>query len=200
MSAHEADRGPVRIGELSRRVGVTPEVLRAWERRYGILSPTRTDGGFRLYGEDDERRIRRMLQHLEQGLSAAEAARLARADPPARLDPPPEQMTEAGHRRQLPSASSCARRSTDSTTSARIPYSTGSWVPTRSRASCGTRSFPTSTSSANAGRTLRHRSRKSTSPARCYAAVCSPWRAAGGAVGVRTHCSPAFPEINTISG
>jgi MerR family transcriptional regulator, light-induced transcriptional regulator len=87
MSAHEADRGPVRIGELSRRVGVTPEVLRAWERRYGILSPTRTEGGFRLYGEDDERRIRRMLQHLERGLSAAEAARLARAEPAARLDP-----------------------------------------------------------------------------------------------------------------
>ncbi len=87
MSAHEADRGPLRIGELSRRVGVTPEVLRAWERRYGILSPTRTDGGFRLYGEEDERRIRRMLQYLEQGLSAAEAARLARTDPPARPDP-----------------------------------------------------------------------------------------------------------------
>jgi MerR family transcriptional regulator, light-induced transcriptional regulator len=87
MSAQEADRGPLRVGELSRRVGVTPEVLRAWERRYGILSPARTDGGFRLYGEDDERRIRRMLQHLEQGLSAAEAARLARTDPPARPDP-----------------------------------------------------------------------------------------------------------------
>src|SRR5947209_19379588 len=87
MSAHAADRGSVRIGELSRRVGVTPEVLRAWERRYGILSPTRTDGGFRLYGEDDERRIRRMLQHLERGLSAAEAARLALAEPPARLEP-----------------------------------------------------------------------------------------------------------------
>src|SRR5579872_7160723 len=86
MSAHEADRGPVRIGELSRRVGVTPEVLRAWERRYGILTPTRTDGGFRLYGEDDERRIRRMLQHLAEGLSAAEAARLARAEP-QRLHP-----------------------------------------------------------------------------------------------------------------
>jgi MerR family transcriptional regulator, light-induced transcriptional regulator len=87
MDAHEADRGPVRIGELSRRVGVTPEVLRAWERRYGIPSPGRTEGGFRLYGEDDERRIRRMLQHLERGLSAGEAARLARAEPPARLDP-----------------------------------------------------------------------------------------------------------------
>lgn len=87
MSAHEADRGNVRIGELSRRVGGTPEVLRAWERRYGIPSPTRTDGGFRLYGEEDERRIRRMLQHLEQGLSAAEAARLARADPTVRSAP-----------------------------------------------------------------------------------------------------------------
>src|SRR5436305_8238444 len=61
MSAHEADRGPVQIGELS-RVGVTPEVLRAWERRYGILSPARTDGGFRLYDEDDERRVRRTPQ------------------------------------------------------------------------------------------------------------------------------------------
>jgi MerR family transcriptional regulator, light-induced transcriptional regulator len=96
MDAHEADRGPVRIGELSRRVGVTPEVLRAWERRYGILSPGRTEGGFRLYGEDDERRIRRMLQHLEQGLSAAEAARLARAEPPAQLDPVAEAADGSG--------------------------------------------------------------------------------------------------------
>jgi len=87
MSGPEADHGSVRIGELSRRLGVTPEVLRAWERRYGILSPARTEGGFRLYGEEDERRLRRMLEHLEQGLSAAEAARLARADPPARLPP-----------------------------------------------------------------------------------------------------------------
>ena len=29
----------VRIGELSRRVGVAPETLRAWERRYGVLTP-----------------------------------------------------------------------------------------------------------------------------------------------------------------
>ena len=200
MSAHEADRGPLRIGELSRRVGVTPEVLRAWERRYGILSPTRTDGGFRLYGEDDERRIRRMLQHLEQGLSAAEAARLARADPPARLDPAAGTDDGNGAPTAAALGGSCAMRLTDSTTSARIPYSTGSSGRTRSKASYGTRSFPTSTSSASAGRTLRHQSRKSTSPARCSAAVCSPWRAAGGAVAVPTHCSPAFPEINTISG
>jgi DNA-binding transcriptional MerR regulator len=77
------ERGRLRIGELSRRVGVSAELLRAWERRYGLLSPTRTAGGFRLYGEDDERRVRRMLAHLESGMSAAEGARLALAEPAA---------------------------------------------------------------------------------------------------------------------
>jgi MerR family transcriptional regulator, light-induced transcriptional regulator len=68
--------GQVRIGELSRRSGVSPELLRAWEQRYGLLRPTRSDGGFRLYTPDDERRIAVMRSHLERGLSAAEAARL----------------------------------------------------------------------------------------------------------------------------
>jgi MerR family transcriptional regulator, light-induced transcriptional regulator len=70
MAAH------LRIGELSRRSGVSPELLRAWEHRYGLLTPTRSDGGFRLYSADDERRIAVMRSHLGRGLSAAEAARL----------------------------------------------------------------------------------------------------------------------------
>jgi DNA-binding transcriptional MerR regulator len=69
--------GHLRIGELSRRVGVSTELLRAWERRYGLLSPTRTSGGFRLYGDEDERRVRRMIRHLDEGVSAAEGARMA---------------------------------------------------------------------------------------------------------------------------
>jgi MerR family transcriptional regulator, light-induced transcriptional regulator len=69
--------GNVRIGELSRRSGVSPELLRAWEHRYGLLHPTRSDGGFRLYSPQDERRVAVMQSHLERGLSAAEAARLA---------------------------------------------------------------------------------------------------------------------------
>jgi MerR family transcriptional regulator, light-induced transcriptional regulator len=69
----------LRIGELSRRVGVSPELLRAWERRYGLLHPARTKGGLRLYSAEDERRVRAMQAHLDGGLSAAEAARLASA-------------------------------------------------------------------------------------------------------------------------
>jgi DNA-binding transcriptional MerR regulator len=63
-----------RIGELSYRVGVSPDVLRAWERRYGLLKPNRTEGGYRLYTERDEWRVRLMQHHLCSGLSAAEAA------------------------------------------------------------------------------------------------------------------------------
>ncbi|MDQ6725300.1 MAG: MerR family transcriptional regulator [Actinomycetota bacterium] len=76
----EASTGPIRIGELSRRVGVSVELLRAWERRYELFSPLRTEGGFRLYHEDDERRARRMVEHLAAGQSAAEAARSARRE------------------------------------------------------------------------------------------------------------------------
>jgi len=70
----------LRIGELSRRVGVPVESLRAWERRYGLLTPSRTQGGFRLYGEDDVARVLAMRANLERGLFAAEAARLALAE------------------------------------------------------------------------------------------------------------------------
>lgn len=71
--------GHLRIGELSRRVGVSPELLRAWELRYGLLRPTRSPGGFRLYSAADEARVTRMRAHQREGLSAAEAARLASA-------------------------------------------------------------------------------------------------------------------------
>ena len=75
-----AASGHLRIGELSRRTEVSRELLRAWERRYGLLRPTRSEGGFRLYSPEDERRIKLMQAHLERGLSAAEAARLALAE------------------------------------------------------------------------------------------------------------------------
>jgi DNA-binding transcriptional MerR regulator/methylmalonyl-CoA mutase cobalamin-binding subunit len=89
------DAGYLRIGEFSQRVGVSPERLRAWEKRYGLLAPERSSGGFRLYSDADVARVERMLSHLEGGASAAEAARLAweapvvaepRVGGPVRLD------------------------------------------------------------------------------------------------------------------
>ncbi len=80
--------GPLlRIGELSRRLGLSDHVLRAWESRYGLLQPVRSPGGFRLYTVADEARVRRMQAYLADGLSAAEAARAALAG--AGADPAP---------------------------------------------------------------------------------------------------------------
>jgi DNA-binding transcriptional MerR regulator len=69
--------GLFRIGELSRRSGVSPELLRAWERRYDLLRPTRSPGGLRLYSARDLERVQAMQRHLARGLAAAEAAALA---------------------------------------------------------------------------------------------------------------------------
>ena len=75
----------MRIGELSRRTGVSPELLRAWEQRYGLLQPSRSQGGFRLYSAEDEARVRRTAALIAGGMSAAEAAGTALTSP----DPEP---------------------------------------------------------------------------------------------------------------
>jgi DNA-binding CsgD family transcriptional regulator/DNA-binding transcriptional MerR regulator len=67
------------IGVLSQRVGVSPDLLRKWERRYGVLKPTRTAGNRRLYSRIDEARVQLMLRHMGRRLPAAQAAQLALA-------------------------------------------------------------------------------------------------------------------------
>ena len=79
-----SEEGYLRIGELARRTGTSPELLRAWEQRYGLLRPSRSDGGFRLYSDQDEARVSRTKALIAQGLSTSEAARRAlvpRGDP-----------------------------------------------------------------------------------------------------------------------
>src|SRR5215216_5753274 len=77
VSGMADDDAHLRIGELSRRSGVSPELLRAWERRYGLLRPARSEGGLRLYSTGDLERVREMRRHMGQGLAAREAAALA---------------------------------------------------------------------------------------------------------------------------
>jgi DNA-binding transcriptional MerR regulator len=74
---HDGAAARLRIGELSRRVGVSEHVLRAWESRYGLLRPQRSDGGYRLYSEKDQSRVLRMQAYLADGLAAAQAAEAA---------------------------------------------------------------------------------------------------------------------------
>jgi DNA-binding transcriptional MerR regulator len=79
----DAGPGYLRIGQLARRTGVSPELLRAWEQRYGLLQPTRTPGGFRLYSAADEARVQHMQSLVAGGLAAAQAADLILSREPA---------------------------------------------------------------------------------------------------------------------
>lgn len=75
------ERSVLRIGEVSRRTGVAVPTLRAWERRYGLLAPARTEGGHRLYSEADVERVHAMQRLLDEGWSAAAAAREVLREP-----------------------------------------------------------------------------------------------------------------------
>jgi DNA-binding transcriptional MerR regulator len=54
---------------------LNPNTLRTWERRYGIVTPCRSEGGHRGYSESDLLNIESMVRLLNGGISAAEAAR-----------------------------------------------------------------------------------------------------------------------------
>ena len=80
MSGQNGDpeaQGLLQIGDLARRVGVGVDTLRAWERRYGLLHPQRSSGGFRLYSAAEEATVRAMLAEIRRGFSPAQAAKLA---------------------------------------------------------------------------------------------------------------------------
>ena len=62
------------IKQAAARSGVGISLLRAWERRYGVVSPTRSAGGYRLYDDDAIARLRSMRQLVDGGWSASQAA------------------------------------------------------------------------------------------------------------------------------
>ncbi len=62
------------IKQAAARTGVSIPVLRAWQRRYGIVEPKRTEAGYRLYTEGDLARIRVMRQMVSDGWSPSAAA------------------------------------------------------------------------------------------------------------------------------
>jgi DNA-binding transcriptional MerR regulator len=65
----------VRIGELARRAGVAPRLLRYYEEQ-GLLSPQRTAAGYREYAEADLDVVHHVRTLLAAGLSTATIADL----------------------------------------------------------------------------------------------------------------------------
>ncbi|BBU06013.1 MULTISPECIES: MerR family transcriptional regulator [Aeromonas] len=79
-----ADEGIYPIREVSRLTGVNAVTLRAWQRRYGLVQPARTEKGHRLYSEQDIRQIGEILSWLERGVSIGQVKGLL-SEPHAEL-------------------------------------------------------------------------------------------------------------------
>ena len=62
------------ISEAADRAGISVELLRAWERRYGIVAPRRTASGYRLYDEAAIDRVRAMRGLVDEGWTPSAAA------------------------------------------------------------------------------------------------------------------------------
>lgn len=64
------------IREVSRITGVNPVTLRAWERRYGLIQPTRTDSGHRLYSQADIDEVRSILGWIDRGVAVSKVSKI----------------------------------------------------------------------------------------------------------------------------
>lgn len=74
------------IKEAAARSGVSVPLLRAWERRYGIVEPARTASGYRLYDERAMHRLRAMRRLIDEGWTPSNAASHLRAADEATID------------------------------------------------------------------------------------------------------------------
>jgi DNA-binding transcriptional MerR regulator len=77
----DADRSApsLTVAALARRLGVAPATLRTWDRRYGVGPSGHSAGAHRRYTPTDVQRLEEMRRLTLEGVSPAEAARVARA-------------------------------------------------------------------------------------------------------------------------
>lgn len=68
------------VGRVARLAGVTPDLLRAWERRYGAVEPLRTPGGTRRYSASDIERLRLLKAAVDAGNRIGDVATLSNDD------------------------------------------------------------------------------------------------------------------------
>src|SRR5579859_4468613 len=76
--AHYADVPLFNTKAVVQQTGIAAPTLRAWERRYTILSPQRAQNDYRLYSERDIALIRWFKERVDAGMSISQAVSLFR--------------------------------------------------------------------------------------------------------------------------
>ncbi len=87
------------IKAVVQKTGIPADTVRAWERRYGIPQPQRTETGRRLYSEHDIAAIRWLRERTHAGMTISQAIQQLRslgddalAEPPPAPDPGPRDL------------------------------------------------------------------------------------------------------------
>jgi DNA-binding transcriptional MerR regulator len=74
--AQERDQPIYSIGAVARMLDIPTSTLRAWEERYSVVTPVRSEGSQRLYSRAEVEKLRFIKAEIESGMSAADAHRL----------------------------------------------------------------------------------------------------------------------------
>jgi len=99
MTEAETEKGPFKMRTITRLTEFSPELLRAWERRHGLLRPMRGSGGHRMYTDEDLAVLLRVKTLIAEGRSIGEIAASGRESilegsrevgpPPPPIEPAP---------------------------------------------------------------------------------------------------------------
>ena len=82
-----ADTPTYNLKAVVQETGLKPDTLRAWERRYGLPEPQRTESGHRLYSQNDINLLKWLLARQDEGLSISRAVELWRRVEAEQSDP-----------------------------------------------------------------------------------------------------------------
>jgi MerR family transcriptional regulator, light-induced transcriptional regulator len=81
------------IGVVSRRTGLKPDLIRAWERRYGAVAPGRTDTRRRFYSDADIARLALLKRVVDSGRSIGQVANLSNEELESLVEPGKQEVT-----------------------------------------------------------------------------------------------------------
>ena len=104
LAAEQISEDRLKIGDVARRLGVSPSLVRAWER-LGLARPARTESRYRVYNSEDLNSLRRALYlRRVEGLNAAAILRQLKQEGLFReenLEPAPDSLQLGVHLRRL---------------------------------------------------------------------------------------------------
>ncbi len=76
------------IQQVAEMTGLSKQVIRKWEDRYGIITPQRLDNGYRIYSQEEIALLKKIIKLTEAGHSVKQAATLVQQQPEDTIENP----------------------------------------------------------------------------------------------------------------